>query len=219
MPMYLLFRPFLAVLVALGDCGVISIYHIYALSWRVRTMQNQGSQFPVLRGTKESEHAQSGWAGGSNPFKARGCSIDCTKAAVSVGCLGPNCVVCDGGRVRNVSITLDIFGPWSEVVVQITRNDCQSRARELDSIQPGPECQPRTGRKIQRYAAWSRKRDGQRSATPHLSLIVQNGNRALSLTSFMTKKVRVCRTPGSAISFSPCNLLKSAMSRTRIFRR
>ena len=51
------------------------------------------------------------------------------------------------------------------------------------------------------------------------AVIVQNGNRALSLTSFMTKKVRVCRTPGSAISFWPCNLLKSAMSRTRIFRR
>jgi hypothetical protein len=47
----------------------------------------------------------------------------------------------------------------------------------------------------------------------------QKGRRAFSFTSFMTKKVRVCLTPGRAISFCPCSLLKSAMSRTRIFSR
>lgn len=47
----------------------------------------------------------------------------------------------------------------------------------------------------------------------------QKGRRAFSFTSFMTKKVRVCLTPGRAISFCPCSLLKSAISRTRIFSR
>lgn len=47
----------------------------------------------------------------------------------------------------------------------------------------------------------------------------QNGKRAFSLTSFMTKNVRVCLTPGRAISFCPWSLLKSSMSRTRIFSR
>ncbi len=47
----------------------------------------------------------------------------------------------------------------------------------------------------------------------------QNGKRAFSFTCFITKKVRVCLTPGRAMSFSPCSLLKSAMSRTRIFKR
>lgn len=49
--------------------------------------------------------------------------------------------------------------------------------------------------------------------------LFQKGSGALSVTSFMTKNVRVWRTPGSAISFSPCSLLKSAMSRVRIFRK
>ncbi|QFT68148.1 hypothetical protein FIU93_15270 [Labrenzia sp. THAF35] len=49
--------------------------------------------------------------------------------------------------------------------------------------------------------------------------LFQKGSGALSVTSFMTKNVRVCRTPGNAISFSPCSLLKSAMSRVRIFRK
>lgn len=44
----------------------------------------------------------------------------------------------------------------------------------------------------------------------------QNGKRAFSLTSFITKNVRVCLTPGRAISFCPWSLLKSSMSRTRI---
>ena len=56
-------------------------------------------------------------------------------------------------------------------------------------------------------------------AEPDRGAASQNGRRALSLTSFMTKKVRICRTPGSAISFCPCSLLKSSMSRTRIFSR
>ncbi len=45
------------------------------------------------------------------------------------------------------------------------------------------------------------------------------GRGALSTTSFITKKVRVWRTPGSAISCSPWMRLKSAMSPTLIFRK
>jgi hypothetical protein len=47
----------------------------------------------------------------------------------------------------------------------------------------------------------------------------QKSSGALSTTSFITKNVRVCRTPGSAISWSPWMRLKSAMSPTRIFRK
>jgi FAD binding domain-containing protein len=47
----------------------------------------------------------------------------------------------------------------------------------------------------------------------------QNSSGALSTTSFITKKVRVWRTPGSAMSCSPWMRLKSSMSPTRIFRK
>ena len=47
----------------------------------------------------------------------------------------------------------------------------------------------------------------------------QKSSGALSTTSFMTKKVRVWRTPGSAINWSPWMRLKSSTSPARIFRK
>ena len=46
----------------------------------------------------------------------------------------------------------------------------------------------------------------------------QKGNGALSMRSFVTKKVRVLRTPGGAFSFSPCNFLMSNLSFPLIFK-
>ena len=60
--------------------------------------------------------------------------------------------------------------------------------------------------------------DGQRRVSGVLSAD-QNSSGALSTTSFITKNVRVCRTPGSAINWSPWMRLKSAMSSALIFRK
>ena len=64
-----------------------------------------------------------------------------------------------------------------------------------------------------------RERAERHENDPSLSQKTQNGSRPDSFTCFITKNERVCRIPGSPISFSPWSLLKSAMSRTRIFNR
>ncbi|HKU16023.1 MAG TPA: hypothetical protein VJQ52_16630, partial [Steroidobacteraceae bacterium] len=47
----------------------------------------------------------------------------------------------------------------------------------------------------------------------------QNSSGASSMTSFSTKNVRICRTPGRATRVLLCNRLKSCRSRTRTFRK